>query len=255
MMDWAKNDFSQSLKKIGIADGDSILVHSNIGLLGMPDPILSPALAILESLNFALGKDGNLFLPAFTYSFGVGKVYDITSSDGIKDMGLLSMSAFNSSYLRTRDPMFSILMNGSQSPTILAIAENCSNGPGSVFDMLLNMNVKILSINMGVGTTLIHEIEFRNNVNYRYMKDFYGQVKDESSGALLRSKWKSFVRNLEIRGSEANFKRLNKDFSLSKYWNTTSIGKGYIGTYRISDMESFLEKKFKENTNYLTNIS
>jgi len=254
-MTWSDQDFLDALNLIGIKSGDILFVHSNIGLFGatnsskkMPDIVLD---AILE----IIGDSGTIVLPAFTYSFGLRQIFDPTSNLGLMSMGSLSLRAFDLSYTRSLDPMFSLFARGSDANEILRLDSNSSNGTGSSFRKLIDKNAKVLSLNLGVGSTLLHEMENKIAVQYRFMKQFSGEVLNVNSATSQEINWSAYVRKLEIEGSTTSFKLLNKDFIKTKYWKSCKVGKGIIGVYDSLIMEQYLVEKIKESPNYLTQIN
>jgi aminoglycoside 3-N-acetyltransferase len=254
-MTWSDQDFSDALNVIGIKSGDILFVHSNIGLFGATNSRKKTPDIVLDTILEIIGDSGTLVLPAFTYSFGSSQIFDSKSNFGLMSMGSLSLRAFDLSYSRSLDPMFSIFARGAAADEILRLDTNSSNGTGSSFRKLIDMNAKILSLNLGVGSTLLHEMENKIAVQYRFMKQFSGEILNIHSGKLQKINWSAYVRKLEIEGSAASFKLLNKDFIKTKYWKSCKVGKGIIGAYDLLSMEQYLFEKIKEFPNYLTQAS
>jgi len=249
---WSESEFSNSLEAIGIRSGDSIFVHSNLGFFGLHAPTGNLADKVLNSLQSSIGKLGTLILPAFTYSLSQNLVFNPKSNTGLNLMGALSQRAFELSFPRTLDPMFSVFVTGKASETILGSKVNASNGPGSIFHELLQSNVKVVSMNMGAGSTLIHEMEYQLGVKYRFMKDFKGYSYNSASNQEEVVNWSAFVRRLDIENSTASFRQLTKDFVKTPNWKTSRFGRGSIGSYEAIHMKSYLQNKLNSNPYYLT---
>ena len=249
---WSESEFRNSLEAIGIRSGDSIFVHSNLAFFGLPDPTGNFVDKVLNSLQSSIGKIGTLILPAFTYSLSQNLVFNPKSNTGLNLMGALSQRAFELSFPRTIDPMFSVFVTGKASETILGSKVNSSNGPGSIFHELLQSNVKVVSMNMGAGSTLIHEMEYQLGVQYRFMKDFKGCLYNPASSQKEIVNWSAFVRKLEIENSTASFRQLTKDFIKTPNWKTSRVGRGYVGTYEAIHMKLFLQNKLNQSPYYLT---
>jgi aminoglycoside N3'-acetyltransferase len=251
-MSWDKVDFLQSLDSIGLKQNDILFIHSNLGLLGPSKTSENIANLALECLLEFLSGSGTLILPAFTYSHGNGQVFDGRSSGGIWKMGSLSVEAFNSNFFRSSDPMFSLLGNGPSARKLLANENFSSHGAGSAFRKIIDSNAKVLSVNMGAGSTLLHEIEYSIGVNYRFLKEFNCFVKPSEGSTNENLNWSAYVRKREISGSEASFNKLSKIFTKTGYWHATPLGRGYIATYACDKMESFLRDEILSDEWFLT---
>ena len=65
------NDFQNAIKNVGINQGDTLLVHSDILAFGVPNISNRDIfMSVLIDLFFdALGPTGNLIMPTFSFSF------------------------------------------------------------------------------------------------------------------------------------------------------------------------------------------
>lgn len=240
---WNRDDFLNALENIGIKQKDVLFVHSNLGLLGAEQSGKNIADLVLDGLLHFLGQSGSLILPAFTYSHGHAEVFDSKSDNGIAKMGILSTKAFEKGFFRSEDPMFSLLGVGPSIKNLLKIEHFSSYGNGSAFRKIIELNSKVLSINMGAGSTLLHEMEYSMGVGYRYQKEFNCQVIDTLDRSVRDVKWKAYVRKMEIGGSEASFSRLTSMFCKTNDWNSARLGRGQMGTYELKTMEYYLRKQ------------
>lgn len=247
------NLFAECLDKIGIKEGQSVFVHSNLAMIGgRESQNMNKASCVLDSIIHAVGESGSVFLPAFSYSFGRNEKFDIDSDLGLNKMGILSQEAFKRCFLRSTDPMFSVLGFGKDAEYILNLETNSSHGPGSTFNKMLNNNIQILSIATGYGSTLIHEIEHSLRVPYRFMKTFIGDVIDQKIGISQKLEWRAFVNSREIHGSEADFARLNFDLFHQNVVPRIKLGRGSLVCYPVNYMHEFLAKKLTQDEWYLT---
>lgn len=244
--------FTETLIESGIKTGDLLLIHSNLSLFGFKDYEDNIASVILNSIEKVIGISGTILLPAFTYSLSKKEVFKPISRNGLKEMGMLTLRAFENKFPRTLDPIFSLIVNGKKSSEILSLKENTSNGPGSVFDYLLDNNLKVLNLNLGAGSTIIHEIEFRFGVNYRFMKEFRGLFENPRNNKVENISWRAFVRKLDVEGSQASFRQLTKDFKKTKHLRERKLGQGVIRSYDSKDLIKFLQTKLMRYPEYLT---
>jgi aminoglycoside N3'-acetyltransferase len=197
---------------------------------------------LLGIIEKCVGTSGNIVLPAFTYSFGSDLVFDLKSKYGIKEMGYLSLKAFEAGFYRSNDPMFSLLVQGPFTSKIDLIDAQRSFGPGSVFSFLFDQNVSILNICTGAGSTLIHEIEYRLAVAYRFEKTFFGSRYDSEKNVYNFLKWQSYVRHLNNPDFESDFALLSSIVKQEVFYTEERLGKGVISSYKIQDMFKFIKK-------------
>jgi aminoglycoside 3-N-acetyltransferase len=249
---WIRNDFLNALKIIGIRQNDVLFIHSNLGLLGAEQSGKNIGDLVLESLLDFIGQSGSLILPAFTYSHGNSAAFDKKSANGIAPMGILSTKAFEKGFFRSEDPMFSLLGMGPTIENLLKIENFSSYGHGSAFRKIIELDAKVLSINMGAGSTLLHEMEYSMDVSYRYQKEFNCQVIGGPDRKIGNVKWKAYVRKIEIDGSEASFSRLTSKFCKTNSWHSARLGRGMIGTYNLKEMQCYLREELLNDEWLLT---
>ena len=60
----SRDDFAKALRELGVTKGMKMIVHSTLSSLGKPDCSVE---ALCEELQDAVGKDGILMMPAFTF--------------------------------------------------------------------------------------------------------------------------------------------------------------------------------------------
>lgn len=249
---WNRDEFLIALENIGIEKNDVLFIHGNLGLLGAEQSGKNIGDLVLESLLHFMGESGSLILPAFTYSHGHAEVFDKKSANGIAQMGILSTKAFEKGFFRSEDPMFSLLGMGPTIESFLKIENFSSYGHGSAFRKIIELNAKVLSINMGAGSTLLHEMEYSMDVSYRYQKEFNCRVIDGPDRSIRNVKWRAYVRKIEIDGSEASFSRLTSKFCKTNDWHSVRLGRGMMGTYELKKMECYLREELLHNEWLLT---
>jgi aminoglycoside 3-N-acetyltransferase len=148
--------------------------------------------------------------------------------------------------------MFSVLCYGDTSNIVPKPEVRNSFGIESLFGRLVDINTTVLIISAGAGTTLIHEIERRIGVPYRFDKEFKCLIKETPASETKSVQWTAYVRKLEIQGSEADFNRLTKEFLDSDGVKIVSLGKSYLIGFEIQKLFSFLQEKLALNPYYLT---
>lgn len=247
---WGKSDLDLALRNLSIVSGDIVFLHSNIGFSGLCVE-RNPAAVIVEGILEKIGNQGCLFLPAFTYSFPEGRVFDSSVHGQAPAMGSLSTYAETHGFQKSRDPIFGVLGKGAGVQELFRSQANRSFGPSSLFSKLLDLNVKMLSINTGAGGTIVHEMEYRLSVPYRFEKHFLGRVKDQESKAIVELDWISYVRDLANPSTEAEFLNLTKLLYERAIWKKYPLGKGYVSCANSLEVLDYVSKTIIENPGLL----
>ena len=196
--DYGFHDITAAFQDVGVQQGDSIFIHSNLGFLGMPegarnaDDICS---MFLKAIQIVIGNAGTLVVPAFSYSFCHGELYNPEST--------ASACGMFSEYVRVQrdvrrslDPNFSIAAWGRLAEYYTDAPAHESFGKGSFWERLLEQKGKIICVNMDCGSTFVHYIEHFNQVPYRYNKAFNG-VMVNFNGMEKRDYFVHYVYDLE----------------------------------------------------------
>ena len=250
---WSIKDLHESLIFLGVKRGSNVFIHANLGLLGKSDfPIKEVPSTVLSKIEELVGENGSICLPAFTYSAGRKEIFRPYTTQGLREMGNLSSEAFSRSYLRSMDPMFSVLCYGNNSTALLQGLGDNSFGPESFFERAIEMNFRMLLFSVGCGTTFLHEIEKQIGVIYRTEKIFNYEIQKAANEAIYSNTWRSYVRDLEDNDTEADFRLLSTDFIKHPNVFKVQLGKGYIVSYEINTLKSFVFKKLASNPWYLT---
>ncbi|MCH7775511.1 MAG: AAC(3) family N-acetyltransferase [Gemmatimonadetes bacterium] len=181
-------------RNLGVRAGAPLLCHSFLVSLGKP--AVSPAHDLLGSLLDALGPEGTLFAPTFTYSYFNDEVYDRQKSASM--VGVLGdLVRTHPGAVRSLDPNFSNAGIGPHAEAFLARTTKLSFGPETFYNRLVEADAQILLI--GVDFTalpLFMQIERMNQVPYRYEKRFTGITRD--GGREFEDEAIHFVRALEL---------------------------------------------------------
>lgn len=173
-------DLIKDLKKMGIKEGDVVLVHSSLKSIGYVE---GGANTVINTLLKVIGYDGTLVLPTYSmkgtmYNTCISKnyVFDIKKSDSI--LGAIP-SAFlkRGNISRSIHPTHSISAIGKYAQYITETHHigNKTFGENSPWAKLIELNGKILGIGITLGPT----------TQYHYIEDLMGEnfplkVKDDN---------------------------------------------------------------------------
>lgn len=154
------------------------------------------ALTILDEIRTQL-EPRAIYVPTFTYTFPKTKVFDVRNS--LAEVGRFSEEIRRSSELgskRNLDPVFSVIETESDTPKGHKLITNAF-GESSIWQSLDNESHYILNVNLptSIIATQLHYLEYTNNVPYRYLKTFEGNVVDHN-GEDHNVNYDYFVRDL-----------------------------------------------------------
>ena len=202
-----KNLIEESLIKVGVEQGDIVLVHSDSTVVREITGLKwAEALNLLKDcfLN-VLGESGTLIVPTFNWDFCNGKpyVHEKTRSQ----VGMFTNNVlFDDRSLRSFHPIYSFAAIGPQKEEIFSNISKSSFGKNSVFHKLHKLNAKIILFNFDLGTTFVHYVEQKLKVEYRYIKYFTGKVIKDSNE--YEDTFDFFVRYLD-RDVAVNLSKLH----------------------------------------------
>jgi aminoglycoside N3'-acetyltransferase len=249
---WGSVKLNDVLDDLEVSSGDLVFIHANLGFLGLSE-FQNVPVELLRTLSSRLGEKGGVFLPGFTYSTKPSMTFDPYNFSTIESMGSLPKAALSEGYAVHPDPIFRVLASKGQATEILSGSfDNRSFGPGSLFSKLVDLNIKVLNIGTGSGTTLLHELEFRLRVPYRFEVDFNTNIFDRDSGKTVPITWGSYVRDLKAPGTEADFTQFSAQIATENFLHTAPLGYSKLTCYEISKGFEFLKSKVILNPNFLT---
>ncbi|GDX55640.1 hypothetical protein LBMAG29_09500 [Methylophilaceae bacterium] len=229
-----------SLQNLGIQSGDSLMVHSFIGAFGRIDG--GPEVFINALLKI-LGHKGTLIVPTYNYDFCSGKTYDPKKSPS--QVGQLSEYFRKlSSTQRSFHPVYSHAVMGAKQKFYCQNPSSSAFGEDSFFSKLFFDKAKLLF--MGVDfqvATIIHYVEEKFTVPYRFMKEFSGKVVEDDTEKDFTAR--IYSRDLEL-DPKLNTKKLQDFLIQNGVAKESVLGRGKlmsVGVLEFCDcVLSFLQK-------------
>jgi aminoglycoside 3-N-acetyltransferase len=244
---------TDALLSIGVRPGSVALVH--------PDAIVAaqfPAMPneqrldlLIEAMEAAVGREGTLVVPTFSYSFTKGEPFDIRNTPSA--VGMVSERFRNQPGVRrTSDPIFSFASRGPLARELCAIPVNECFGAESVFAALHRLNAHIVDLgcSMSRGGTFVHYVETAYGVDYRYKKVFSGTVIS-ADGQTSECSIVYNVRDL-TRKSDGDLRRLQKRLADDGKSRTAEVGRSRIMAVTASDLFDTAWKMLDEDPVSLT---
>ncbi len=183
-----------------IKAGDVLLIGSDVVGLALAAQERGEALdldRLIELFQQKITERGTLLFPTFNFDFCEGGGFDIKKS--VSQTGALSRAAIKrADFSRTRHPIHSFAVWGRHQTELCGMRNKESFGLDSPFHFLYEIGAKMLIIGIGFqgAFTFAHYVEERENVPYRYFKDFTGDYTDEN-GVTEQKTYSMFVRAVE----------------------------------------------------------
>ncbi len=202
-------DLDLRLQEAGIQKGDIVYVASNmrsllyllIGELKLQseqerDDVLH---TLTNHLQSAVGEEGTLLFPVFTWDFCKGKEFDYYKTQG--KVGIYPNWILNKrkDFKRTRHPIYSFMVWGKNKDFLCRMDNQEAWGENSPFWYVLKHGGKQMNFNVEAyrSLTFAHCFEQWSKVPYRHHKFFFGKYTDELGNAEIRS-YSMYVRDLEV---------------------------------------------------------
>lgn len=251
MYHYTQKDVIEALHEVGIEQGDSIFIHSNLGFLGMmKDCGTKEKLceSFIDALSAVIGDEGAIITPAFSYSFCHGEIFDPSKTG--TTCGMLSEYMIQKyAYNRSLDPNFSICGVGRDIVYYRDCNVHESFGRDSFWERLLKRGGKVLCINFDAGSTMIHYIENVNRVAYRYNKAFNGiKIVD---GEQVRDYAVHFVYDYDKPGDAYEPMRIDALCREKGIVKTACLGKGSILAFPVREYAGYISELLKKRPRIL----
>lgn len=251
--DVTDEDFLKGLRQIGIREGNTIYVSSDITVFGKSVGLIAEELlqGLVEVLEKSVGNSGTVVMPTYTYSFCKKERYSIQDSPSMVGV-LTEFFRKQKDVVRTKHPIFSTAIWGRGKNELSDVGTD-SFDKDSIFAKLVAVNGTFVAFgaSMQSSFTFLHHIEQAHGVAYRKIKKFSGTIVDGSKAYSSVATY--FVRPLEgdFFGHLARLEANVKEKGLVR---ETKVGNGLIFAIDLkgafnegmrmldSDPFSFLEK-------------
>jgi aminoglycoside 3-N-acetyltransferase len=219
-----RQDFIDGLAAAGVDRGDVCFVHSSVIAFGKP---AAPAKVVMgqlvEALQEAVGPEGTIVMPTFTFSFCKDKVYDPARSKSL--VGALT-EYFRKcpDVVRTGHPIFSVAIWGKHRDELASVGKD-SFGEDTIFAKLHALGGKLMLYGSPFPPTFKHYVEQCHGVPYRFMKTFQGKIQE--GDAVREDEATFYVRHLD-RNVVSDATRLEKRLESQGLIREAAVGGGRI---------------------------
>lgn len=181
-------------RDLGVEEGDTLLVHSSYKSFGDVD---GGPQTVIQALEAALGPEGTLIMPTFNFDFNKGVPWDVRTTPS--KMGVLTeLVRQDPRARRVFHPFYSFAILGKYADRLGGLRYKSSYERNSVFGRLRDLDGKIMVIGLSYtnSMTFFHHIEQMEGVEYRFLKQFTGEVTDEN-GNTYTDTFEMLVRDID----------------------------------------------------------
>jgi aminoglycoside 3-N-acetyltransferase len=246
---YSREDILSALREAGIRQGDTIFVHSDLTAFGkiLPDVSREEYLdAFISALQEAVGEQGTLIMPTFSYSFCKKQQYDPATTPST--VGILT-ERFRKlpGVVRSNDPIFSAAAWGKDKEYFTTVGTDCF-GANSVFEKLHERDALIVFLGPRFDITYMHFIEQRYEVPYRFIKNFSGTMITPGGPRELTVAYN--VRPLD-QDIDYDLERIAAFLDARGALKKTQLGHSIIRCVRAKDAFKHITEGFGQNIRLL----
>jgi aminoglycoside 3-N-acetyltransferase len=252
-----QQDVTDSILNLGIKNGDIIFIHSDLSKFGKLSEIktkLEFNTVFLNACLDAVGSNGTVVIPTFTYSFGdnfnANNIFDINNSPSVLNY-FTEVARLSDGFIRSDDPMLSVVSHGNKTNKIIKNLSNICLGKGSVWENLHEQNAHNLFLGFKFDTTFIHYIEEYFKVPYRHDIKFSGKIRDGNKE--YKKSYTYFATNRKIhtqRNRQKLYKKLHDENLITKI----KLGGADIMTVTSKDLFDVSKNLLQDNPYSLVDI-
>jgi len=242
-------DLVDGFHKLGVEQGDTLLVHSSYKSLGEVD---GGPQTVVRALEAALGvdKDGTLIMPTFNFDFNKGEAWDVRSTPS--RMGVLTeLVRKDPRVKRVFHPFYSFAILGKHAEMLGNLRYKSAYERNSVFGKLRDLDGKIMVIGLSYNDsmTFFHHIEQMEGVDYRFLKQFTGEVTDEN-GKTYTDTFEMLVRDID-RGVMTMVDPMGALMEEAGIIKSRKIGDADVKLMKANDVYDFTAREMKRDPQLL----
>jgi aminopeptidase-like protein/aminoglycoside N3'-acetyltransferase len=183
--DYSRTDLVKGLKLAGLCSGDIVFFqvsHVTLGLVESGTGGKATCELICSAMREAIGIEGTILAPAFSFSFCRNEDFDPQVTPSIQgawssSIDFLEYFRLLPEVVRSADPMLSVAGLGPMAAELLTGLPNTSYGKDCLHERLLKSGGKICGIGVGLAeASFLHYVEEAIDVPFRYKKLFTGWI-------------------------------------------------------------------------------
>lgn len=235
---------------LGVKAGDTLLVHSSYKSLGEVD---GGPQTVIDSLLEALGEEGTLLMPTFNFDFCKGSDWDVRETPS--QMGYMTnLARLDPRASRVFHPIYSFAVIGKHAEAFGNLRYKSSYGANSAFAKLRKLEGKIMVIGLSYNDsmTFFHHIEELEGVDYRYLKDFTGNITDWDGNTTVDT-YQMLVRDID-QGVQTMVDPMGALFEEAGISKVHKIGQADVKLMNANEVYEFTVREMKRDPYLLYQI-
>lgn len=233
--------------ELGVAEGDTLLVHSSYKSFGEVD---GGPQTVLRALEAALGSEGTLVMPTFNFDFNKGAPWDVRSTPS--KMGILTeLVRTDPRAKRVFHPFYSFAILGKHAEMLGGLRYKSAYERDSVFGKLRDLDGKIMVIGLSYNDsmTFFHHTEQMEGVDYRFLKQFTGEVTDEN-GNTYTDTFEMLVRDMD-KGVKTMVDPMGALMEKAGVIKSAKIGEADVKLMKANEVYEFTAREMKRDPHLL----
>lgn len=256
-----KTDIKAGLNEVGLGSGDVVFAHSSLSAFGYVD---GGADAVIDALLEAVGPEGTVAVPTFTWPSGdIGiedeGVFDLEKEPVGPGIGVIPETfRKRKGAIRSHHVCHSIAAIGPRAEYLMGDGRS-GYGKGSSFDRLIQLDAWNLFLGTGFNScTALHVAEVRMQAPFRRNREFKGFKVRLPDGSEIPSRSIEFERSgpLELsRGTDYydgyDLGKMGEVFAREGISRTTTVGEATLANAKIRDIVDVTSKYLKRDIGFL----
>lgn len=237
----------KGFREIGVQEGDTLLVHSSYKSFGEVD---GGPQTVIRALEAALGPEGTLIMPTFNFDFNKGAPWDVRTTPS--KMGVLTeLVRKDPRAKRVFHPFYSFAILGKHAEMLGSLRYKSSYERNSVFGKLRDLDGKIMVIGLSYtnSMTFFHHIEQMEGVDYRFLKQFTGQVTDKN-GHTYTDTFEMLVRDID-KGVITEVDPMGRLMEEAGIIKIHKIGEADVKLMKANEVYAFTAREMKRDPRLL----
>ena len=237
----------EGFRKLGVAEGDTLLVHSSYKSLGAVDG--GPQI-VINALEDVLGPEGTLIMPTFNFDFNKGVPWDVRKTRS-KMGALTEVVRMDPRAKRVFHPFYSFAILGKHAEILGRLRYKSAYERNSVFGKLRDLDGKIMVIGLSYNNsmTFFHHIEQMEGVEYRFLKQFTGEVTDENGNTYIDT-FEMLVRDID-KGVMTMVDPMGALMEQAGIVKIRKIGEAEVKLMKANEVYEFTAREMKRDPHLL----
>lgn len=251
----SQQNIYQALVDLGLERGSTVFSHANFGFFGPVEGAVTMrdlSLIFLECMKEAVGNEGTLIFPAFTYSFGSQnkerRFNPKKSPTQVSDIANLLIETGEA--FRTSDPMLSVVAIGKRAEAVTCNIDTVCFGNSSIWSRLLSHDARICNFNLNSGSTFLHFVERQNKVPHRRDIVLSGTLIHECGEEPLEVTY--YGRSLDKPEDQASFGAFHRACMFRGISKQVELGRGSVTLQSCNSAKLLLDEILPQYPSFLT---